>query len=313
MEFKKINLNQIKIDKEQPRQQFDEERLKELSQSIKEVGQLQPVIVKKKSEKEYFLIAGERRFKAVQADGEKEAISAAVIEEDVNVRQIQLVENLQREDLNPLERAKSIQEFIEDNDLTKKAASEKLGVPRTTLTEWLNILEVKPHYQEAVIDPDSSLTLSHISLAKGLAHRTGDPSKLNNLLAGVIKYNFTRNETKEIVDLFYDYLHLSMEEAFATILMKRGRQDLDQKIKREKKKENYRGSVKKLINTFNRMSENLEEFMEVTGDIDSEEDRENIIDEFLYIYQLLELVVPEIKKKSIEQLKKEIKQGYIED
>ncbi|MFW6006640.1 MAG: ParB/RepB/Spo0J family partition protein [Bacillota bacterium] len=312
MEFKKIPLNRIIIDKNQPRKEFDEQSLRQLADSIEEVGQLQPIIVQKKEKGKYLLIAGERRYKAVKNNQEKDKIAAAVLEKVENIKQVQLIENLQREDLNPLERASSIQQFIDENNLSKKDAARKLGVPRTTLTEWLNILEVKPYYQKAVLDEDSSLTLSHISLARGLANRTGDPSKLNSLLDGIIKYNFTRRETKEIIDLFHDYLHMSMEEAFATILIKRERKKVTRKLKRNPGDSSAK-TVKKLINTFNRTSQNLEEFMEEVGNVDDEGAKESIVDEFLYIYQLLELLIPEMKEKSIKRLKEEIKEGYFQE
>ncbi|MFW6007587.1 MAG: ParB/RepB/Spo0J family partition protein [Halanaerobiales bacterium] len=308
MEFKEIPLDRI-VRKEQSRKYFDKERLKQLADSINEVGQLQPIIVQKKDNNRYLLIAGERRYKAVKRNSKNSKISAAVLENVKNSKQLQLIENLQREDLNPLERAKSIQNFIEENSLSRKDAAKKLGIPRTTLTEWLNILEVKPYYQKMVIDEDSSLTLSHISLARGLANRTGDPSKLKNLLDGIIKYNFTRKETKEIVNLFYDHLHLSMEEAFATILIKRERKKVTRELNK-KSGNNSHKTVNKLINTFNRVSQDLEKFMENVGDIDNEKARESLLDEFIYIYQLLELIIPEMKDKSLEKLKNEIKQGY---
>lgn len=306
MEFTNIPVKKLKVLDEQSRQDFNEERLQQLASSIKEVGQLQPVIVKRQDDG-YLLIAGERRLRAIKKNGKNNKIAAIVLDEDLNsnnIQQIRLIENLQRQDLNPLERAKSIQQFIDRNDLTKKAAAKKLGVPRTTLTEWLNILEVKPHYQQAVLDENSSLTLSHISLAKALSSRTGDPSKLNNLLEGIIKYNLTREETKEIVNLFHKYLHISMEEAFATILIKRERKSVAETKKHTNKKQGK--SVKKLLRSFDRVSEHLEEVMEEVG-VFEEEEREELLDEFLYIYQMLEIMIPEFKEKSVEEFITEIK------
>ena len=312
MDFIEIPVKKITVDQGQPRKEFDQEGLKQLADSIKEVGQLQPIIVKKQPrEGNYLLIAGERRYKAVKNENEDKKIAAVILKQDANIRQVQLIENLQRQDLNPLERAKSIQQFIDENDLTKKAASKKLGVARTTMTEWLNILEVKPVYQQAVLDEDTSLTLSHISLAKALSNRTGDPSKLSGLLDGVMKYNFSRSETKEIVDLFHDYLHMSMEEAFDTILIKRERKKLSQKAKNSSD-ENDSKTVKKLINSFNKVSDNLEDFMEEVGEVESEQQRENLIDEFLYIYQLLGIMVPEFKEKDLNGLIEDIKKGNLD-
>src|SRR6056297_1644459 len=190
MKFTKVPVHKVKKKGEQPRKNFDNESLKQLAGSIKEIGQLQPIIIQKKNN-EYLLIAGERRLRAIRKMG-KEKIAAMVIEQDLKdfkIQQMQLVENLQREDLNCLERAVFIKNFIEQNNLTKKEASKKLGIPRTTLIEWLNILTVKAKYQQAVLDNDSAVTLSHITLANNLAHTTGDPTKIKQLLDTVIQYN----------------------------------------------------------------------------------------------------------------------------
>ncbi|MDI3548632.1 MAG: ParB family transcriptional regulator, chromosome partitioning protein [Halanaerobiales bacterium] len=307
MEVAKILVNKIKRDNRQPRQQFNDESLEHLADSMQQVGQLQPVIVKRQGP-DYLLVAGERRLRAVKKNQEKE-IAAVILDEgvkDATIRQIQLIENLQREDLNPLDRARSIQRFIEENGLTKKEASEKLGVPRTTLTEWLNILEVEDKYQQAVVDEDSPLSLSHISLAKALASRTGDPTKLNQLLDGVLKYNLSRSETKEVTEIFNRYLHISMEEAIGAILLKRERSKLlDTGDKRSKSQEN--DPVKRLINSFTNTSKKLEEVMEEVGCL-KEEEREYLKDEFLYIYQLIEIMIPEFRKKNIYEMINQIKE-----
>ncbi len=305
MEFANISVDKLKVLDEQPRQDFDQERLEQLAESIKEVGQLQPIIVKKQGDN-YLLIAGERRFRAIKQNKKNDNIAAIVLDRDLdsdNMQQIRLIENLQRQDLNPLERARSIQQFIDRNNLTKKDASKKLGVPRTTLTEWLNILEVKPQYQQAVLDEDSSLTLSHISLVKALSSRTGDPSKSRNLLDGIIKYNLTRAETKKIVNLFHKHLHISMQEAIATILIKRERRKVEGKVGSTRKSGS---SVKKLLRSFDRVSVNLEEVMDEIGEFVVEE-REELLDEFLYIYQMLEIMIPEVKENSVEELIAKIK------
>jgi len=313
VEFAKIPLQKIEIDKGQPRQNFDQESLEQLADSIKEVGQLQPIIVSKKGDS-YLLVAGERRYRAVKENSEDREIAAVILNEDADEKQIQLIENLQRKDLNALERAKSVDKYIKENDLTKKAAGKKLGVPRTTLTEWLNILEVKPFYQQAVLDEDSSLTLSHISLAKGLASRTGDPSKLKELLDGVLKYNFSSSETKEIVNLFHDYLHLSMEEAFDTILIKREQKKYDKK-RREfgREDDENNNSVNSLINIFDKVSNKLDNFMEKTGQIEDDEKRNHLISEFLYIYQALEIMIPELEESKIKDLIKKVRDENVEE
>lgn len=305
MKYKEIKLSEIERRPEQVRQDFSEERIDSLAKSIAEVGQLQPIVVQKKKD-HYILIAGERRLRAVQKD-EQEKIAAVILEEvsPEKFRQIQLIENLQRQDLNPLERAISINKFIEDNNLSKKDAAEKLGVPRTTLTLWLNILEMKEKYQKEVLKEDSPITLSHLSLAHALSSKTGDPNKANELLDAVIKHNLNRKETQQVIDLFYKYLHIPMEEAVSAVLLKRDRMKLKDYWD-DGKDSGSKNPVRRLFRSFNNMNDNLEEFMEEEGEL-PEEDQEDLLDEFLYLYQIMGLLIPDLKENSIESLLEKIK------
>lgn len=298
MKYKKITVENIKSRPEQVRQDFSEARIDSLAESIAEVGQLQPILVQKK-EDYYLLIAGERRLRAFKKD-KKEKIAAVIFEEKVSAekfRQIQLIENLQRQDLNPLERAVSINKFIKANDLSKKKAAEKLGVARTTLTLWLNILEMKRKYQQEVLKEDSPITLSHLSLAHGLASKSGDPTKADQLLDAVIKYNLSRSETQQVIDLFYKYLHIPMEEAVSTILLKRERIKI--KDYWEKNKESNYNPLRKLFRSFDNVNDNLEEFMEVEGDL-TEKDKEKLLNEFSYLSQIMQILIPDLKTTSIK-------------
>ncbi|MFP4198659.1 MAG: ParB/RepB/Spo0J family partition protein [Halanaerobium sp.] len=301
MIYKEILLRNIESRPEQVRQDFSEERIDSLAKSIAEVGQLQPIVVQKK-DNHYLLIAGERRLRAVKKDG-KEKIAAVIFEEEVSpekFRQIQLIENLQRQDLNPLERAISINKFMEANNLSKKEAAKKLGVARTTLTLWLNILEMKEKYQKEVLKEDSPITLSHLSLAHALSSKTGDPSKANQLLDAVIKHNLSRKETQAVIDLFYKYLHLPVEEAVSAVLLKRERMKMKDYWDDDNNK-NSHNPVRKLFRSFNNINDNLEEFMEEEGNL-PEEDREELLDEFLYLYQIMGILIPDLKNRSLESL-----------
>lgn len=304
MEYKEILVEKIKSRPEQVRTDFSAERIDSLAKSIAEVGQLQPIVVQKK-DNNYLLIAGERRLRAVKKD-KKDKIAAVILNNvsPEKFRQIQLIENLQRQDLNPLERAISINQFMQDNNLNKKDTAKKLGVPRTTLTLWLNILEMKSKYQKEVLKDDSPITLSHLSLAHGLASRTGDPSKANELLDAVIKYNLSRKECQAAIDLFYKYLHLPMEEVVSAILLKRDR--LKMKDYWDDDKNKNRNPVRRLFRSFSNMNDNLEEFMETEGDL-AEADQEDLLDEFLYLYQIMGILIPDLKEKDISLLLDEIK------
>jgi ParB family chromosome partitioning protein len=308
MKYKEINIRNIESRPDQVRHDFSEERIDSLAKSIAEVGQLQPIVVQKKNN-HYILIAGERRMRAVRKDG-KEKIAAVIFDEEITpkrFRQIQLIENLQRQDLNPLERAISINKFMEDNNLNKKDAAEKLGVPRTTLTLWLNILEVKEKYQKEVLKEDSPITLSHLSLAHALSSRTGDPNKINELLDAVIKHNLSRKETQEVIDIIYRYLHIPMEEAVSAVLLKRERMKMKDYWEKDKKSQK-KNSVRKLFRSFSNMNDNLEEFMEEEGNI-PEEDKDDLLDEFLYLYQIMAILIPDLKDKSLNSFLEQLKQS----
>lgn len=305
MKYKEIEVRDIESRPEQVRTDFSEERIDSLAKSIAEVGQLQPIVVQKKDD-HFLLIAGERRLRAVKKD--EHAKIAAVILEDVSpekFRQIQLIENLQRQDLNPLERAISINKFMEDNNLCKKDAAEKLGVARTTLTLWLNILEMKEKYQKEVLKDDSPITLSHLSLAHALSSKTGDPSKANELLDAVIKHNLSRKETQAVIDIFYKYLHIPVEEAVSAVLLKRERMRMKDYWD-EDRKQGSKNPVRRLFRSFSNINDNLEEFMENEGDL-PEEDQEELLDEFLYLYQIMGILIPDLRKESLESLLDKIK------
>ncbi|MGP3777832.1 ParB/RepB/Spo0J family partition protein [Halanaerobium saccharolyticum] len=305
MKYKEIEVRDIESRPEQVRTDFSEERIDSLAKSIAEVGQLQPIVVQKKDD-HFLLIAGERRLRAVKKD--KHAKIAAVILEDVSpekFRQIQLIENLQRQDLNPLERAISINKFMEDNNLCKKEAAEKLGVARTTLTLWLNILEMKEKYQKEVLKDDSPITLSHLSLAHALSSKTGDPSKANELLDAVIKHNLSRKETQAVIDIFYKYLHIPVEEAVSAVLLKRERMKMKDYWD-EDRKQGSKNPVRRLFRSFSNINDNLEEFMENEGDL-PEEDQEDLLDEFLYLYQIMGILIPDLRNESLESLLDKIK------
>ena len=123
----------------QPRKVFEEEPLNELAQSIKIHGVIQPIIVVKRNER-YMIVSGERRFRASKIAGLK-AIPAIVRDyTDAQIAEIALIENLQREDLNPIESAKAIKELIDRFNLTQEEVAEKIGKSRSAITNTLRLL-----------------------------------------------------------------------------------------------------------------------------------------------------------------------------
>lgn len=144
---KNIKIIEIEPNKEQARKTFDEESIDELANSIKEYGVIQPIIVTKK-DKYYEIVAGERRWRASKRAGLIE-IPAIVREDDERRnREISLIENIQREDLNPIEKARGIKVLMEEYDLTQQKVADILGKSRSSIANTVRILNL----DERVID-----------------------------------------------------------------------------------------------------------------------------------------------------------------
>ncbi len=139
--IQKIKITEIEPNRNQPRKKFDEEALEELSSSIKEYGLLQPIIVSKK-DNYYEIVAGERRWRASKKAGLKE-IPVIVREDDEKTnKEIALIENIQREDLNPIEKAMGIRSLMDDYGLTQQKVSEILGKARSSIANSVRILNL---------------------------------------------------------------------------------------------------------------------------------------------------------------------------
>ena len=136
-----LKIREIKPNRDQPRRIFDEESLDELASSIERYGVIQPIIVAKK-EDYYQIVAGERRWRASKKAGLTE-IPAIIRENDERKnKEIALIENLQREDLNPIEKARGIKKLMEDYELTQQKASEILGMSRSALANSVRLLNL---------------------------------------------------------------------------------------------------------------------------------------------------------------------------
>ena len=149
--LKNLKITEVEPNRNQPRKRFDEEALEELSNSIKEYGLIQPIVVTKK-DGYYSIIAGERRWRASKLAGLKE-IPAIVREDDDRVNsEISLIENMQREDLNPYEKALGIKTLIHNYDLSQEEVAKKLGKGRSTIANWVRILNLEPRVLEMAKD-----------------------------------------------------------------------------------------------------------------------------------------------------------------
>lgn len=146
-----IELKEIKANKKQPRKFFDNNKLKELAESIKEHGIIQPLILKKES-KGYSIIAGERRYRAAKI-AELTEVPALIMDiSDEKLLQISLIENIQREDLNPIEEGLAYERLLKEFALTQEELSKTIGKSRTTITNTMRLLKLDDRVKEYVIE-----------------------------------------------------------------------------------------------------------------------------------------------------------------
>jgi ParB family chromosome partitioning protein len=147
-----IELSKIQANPGQPRHVFDEEALQELAASIRQIGVIQPITLRKVNDDSYQIIAGERRYRASLMADLKTIPAYVKTAEDENVMEMALVENIQREDLNSIEIALAYQNLIETYKLTQERLSERVGKKRTTIANYLRLLKLPAEIQMGIRD-----------------------------------------------------------------------------------------------------------------------------------------------------------------
>lgn len=147
-----IELSKISANPNQPRRVFEEEALEELAASIRQIGVIQPITLRKVNDNSYQIIAGERRFRASQKAGLKSIPAYIKTAEDETVMEMALIENIQREDLNSIEIALAYQNLLELYNLTQEKLSERVGKKRTTIANYLRLLKLPAEIQMGIRD-----------------------------------------------------------------------------------------------------------------------------------------------------------------
>lgn len=147
----KVDMNLIKPNNDQPRKSFDQEKIIQLADSIKEHGIIQPVVLRKEEEI-YMLIAGERRWRAAKHIGLKEIPAVILDLDDRKLLEVSLIENIQREDLNPIEEAIAYKKLIEDFSLTQEELSKRIGKSRVSISNCMRLLNLDSRVQEYLVD-----------------------------------------------------------------------------------------------------------------------------------------------------------------
>lgn len=146
-----IDINLIKSNESQPRKSFDDEKIMELSESIKSNGIIQPLILRKDKD-EYIIVAGERRWRAAKYIGIKEIPSVIMDLTEKQILEISLIENIQREDLNSIEEAIAYKKLISDFDLTQEQLSKRIGKSRVAITNTMRLLNLSEDVQQYIIE-----------------------------------------------------------------------------------------------------------------------------------------------------------------
>ena len=220
-----LHINEIEPNRNQPRKVFDEKTLDELAASIKQFGIIQPIVVQKR-EDYYEIIAGERRWRAAKIAGLKEI--PVIIKEysDNEMLEISLIENIQREDLNPIEEAKAYQALIEGFHLKQEEIGAKGSKSRSAITNSMRLLKLSKPVQEMLINgeismghPRALLAITDEDIQVKTAERVRDEGlSVRNIEKIVKDLSSKRDNKKEETDDTYKFLYRDLEENLKQIL-----------------------------------------------------------------------------------------------
>jgi ParB family chromosome partitioning protein len=187
-----VPVNSIRPNPQQPREHFDEESLAALADSIREVGLLQPVLVRQQGD-DYELIAGERRWRAARRVGMHTIPAIIRSADNATMLQQAIVENVQREELNPLEEAAAYQQLIEDFALTHDEVAARVGKSRTTITNTLRLLQLPPAIQRSL--KEGALRMGHARALLG----TPDRAFQEQLARRIVAEDLSVREVEEAI------------------------------------------------------------------------------------------------------------------
>lgn len=221
-----IDITKVKPNPNQPRKNFDPEALNELASSIKVHGIVQPIVVNQESNGEYMIIAGERRWRAANICGLKTVPAVVKNYTEKQVKEISIIENLQREDLNPIEAARAIKQLMDEYGLTQEVVSERIGKSRSNIANTLRLLTLYPdvidmvevgklsagHARCLVVveDQTEQIKLAQIAVSKNLSVRDLEKMVKNHMhpTNKVVVKQEQSLELKELIN--------QMQKTFAT-------------------------------------------------------------------------------------------------
>jgi len=193
-----INIDSIEVNPYQPRFHFDSEALQELANSIKELGIVQPITVRKMDGDKFQLVSGERRFRASKLIGNTTIPAYIRLANDQEMLEMALVENIQRKDLDPIEVALSYQRLIDEINLTQEEMSKRVGKKRSTISNYLRLLKLDPIIQTGIRD-------KFISMGHGRAIINIDEQEEQlNIYEKILKHKLSVRQTEDLVKKLKD-------------------------------------------------------------------------------------------------------------
>lgn len=187
-----LKINEVEPNREQPRTNFDEDALIELSESIKQYGIIQPIIVKKRIDY-YEIIAGERRWRAAKLAGLKKIPVIIKDFTDQEIMEVALIENIQREDLNPIEEAKAYQRLIKEYNLKQDEVAEKVSKSRAAITNSMRLLKLDDKVQKMLIE--DMISSGHARALLGIS----DAEKQYNVALEIFDKKLSVRETEKLI------------------------------------------------------------------------------------------------------------------
>ena len=190
-----LKTSQLEPNKDQPRKKFDEEAIEELAQSIKQYGIIQPIIVCKRDDY-YQIIAGERRWRAAKKAGIREVPVVVKEYTEKEIAEISLIENIQREDLNPIEEAKSYKRLIDEYKLTQEELSERVSKSRTEIANKMRLLKLHDDVQKMLIS--GALSAGHARALLGLEAKKDQLKAANEIIEKSLSVRQTEDLVKKM-------------------------------------------------------------------------------------------------------------------
>lgn len=223
-----ISINEIKSDKDQPRKSFDSEKIAELTESIKTHGIIQPLILRKIDNNQYIIVAGERRWRAAKIAGLKEVPAIIMDLTESEILEISLIENIQRQDLNPIEEAIAYKKLIDDFKMTHEELSKRIGKSRTSITNTMRLINLDDRVQQYIIEGVISeghgralLGIKDFEIQYELAQQVIDEKlsvrELEKIIRRIIEpNNRNSNSSKQELNPYYKEIKNQLQNYFGT-------------------------------------------------------------------------------------------------